>query len=109
PISEGAPSDDAGKTENLANVANLFFKEQEAGYLVGVIAATMATDKVGKATHTPGCSRGGSPTPPVDHYIAGYQDAVKTISPSTTILNGYSNDFVDQDKGQAIRLTLTTQ
>src|SRR3954463_10111606 len=103
-VIDGAPADAAGKTENLPNVANLFLKEQEAGYLVGVIAATMAKDKVGKATHNTVCSMGGIPIPPVDHYIAGYQDAVKTISPSTTILNGYSNDFVDQAKGKEVGL-----
>jgi basic membrane protein A len=101
---DGAPADASGKTENLPNVANLFFKEQEAGYLVGVIAATMAKDKVGKATHNTVCSMGGIPIPPVDHYIAGYQDAVKTVSPTTTILNGYSNDFVDQAKGKEVGL-----
>jgi len=101
-IIDGAPANAKGDTENLPNVANLFFKEQEAGYLVGVIAATMAKNKVGKATHNTVCSMGGIPIPPVDRYIAGYQDAVKTISPSTTILNGYSNDFVDQAKGNAV-------
>jgi basic membrane protein A and related proteins len=101
---DNAPADAAGKPENLPNVANLFFKEQEAGYLVGVIAATMAKDKVGKATHNTVCSMGGIPIPPVDHYIAGYQDAVKTVSPTTTILNGYSNDFVDQAKGKEVGL-----
>ena len=103
-IIDGAPADDKGNTDNQANVANLFFKEQEAGYLVGVIAATMAKNKVGKATHNTVCSMGGIPIPPVDHYIAGYQDAVKTISPTTIILNGYSNDFVDQQKGKEVGL-----
>ena len=98
-IIDGAPQDDAGKTENLPNVANLFFKEQEAGYVVGVIAAFMAKNKVGAATHNTVCSMGGIPIPPVDRYIAGYQDAVKTVSPTTKIINGYSNDFVDQQKG----------
>ena len=98
-IIDGAPQDDASKTENLPNVANLFFKEQEAGYVVGVIAATMAKNKVGAATHNTVCSMGGIPIPPVDRYIAGYQDAVKTVSPTTKIINGYSNDFVDQQKG----------
>src|SRR6266571_393429 len=101
-IIDGAPANDAGNTENLPNVANLFFKEQEAGYLVGVIAGTMAKNKVGKAIHNTVCSMGGIPIPPVDRYIAGYQDAVKTVSPTTTILNGYSNDFVDQAKGNAV-------
>jgi basic membrane protein A len=103
-IIDGAPQDDAGKTENLPNVANLFFKEQEAGYLVGVIAATMAKLKTGAATHNTVCSMGGLPIPPVDHFIAGYQDAVKTTSPDTKILNGYSQDFVDQQKGKEVGL-----
>jgi basic membrane protein A len=103
-IIDGAPQDDAGKTENLPNVANLFFKEQEAGYLVGVIAATMAKNKVGAATHNTVCSMGGLPIPPVDRFIAGYQDAVKTVSPDTKILNGYSQDFVDQQKGKEVGL-----
>ncbi|HEX9496547.1 MAG TPA: BMP family ABC transporter substrate-binding protein [Candidatus Limnocylindria bacterium] len=103
-IIDGAPQDDAGATQNLPNVANLFFKEQEAGYLVGVIAATMAKNKVGAATHNTVCSMGGLPIPPVDRFIAGYQDAVKTISPDTKILNGYSQDFVDQQKGKEVGL-----
>ena len=103
-IIDGAPADDAGKAENLPNVANLFFKEQEAGYVVGVIAATMAKNKVGAATHNTVCSMGGIPIPPVDRYIAGYQDAVKTVSPTTKIINGYSNDFVDQQKGKEVGL-----
>ena len=103
-IIDGAPANDKGDTENLPNVANLFFAEQEAGYLVGVIAATMARDKVGAATHNTVCAMGGIPIPPVDKFIAGYQDAVKTVSPTTTILNGYSNDFVDQQKGKEVGL-----
>lgn len=103
-IIDGAPANDKGDTENLPNVANLFFKEQEAGYLVGVIAATMAMDKVGKATHNTLCAMGGIPIPPVDRYIAGYQDAIKTVDPSATIINGYSNDFVDQAKGKEVGL-----
>ena len=101
---DGAPANDKGDTENLPNVANLFFKEQEPGYVVGVIAAMMAKDKVGKATHNTVCSMGGIPIPSVDRWIAGYQDAVKTISPTTTILHGYSNDFDDQAKGKEVGL-----
>ena len=101
---DGAPQDDAGKTENLPNVANLFFKEQLAGYVVGVIAATMAKNKVGAATHNTVCSMGGLSIPPVDRYIAGYQDAIKTVSPTTTILNGYSQSFTDQQAGKELGL-----
>src|SRR5438094_9100229 len=103
-IIDGAPANDKGDTENLPNVANLFFKEQEAGYVVGVVAGLMAKNKVGKATHNTVCSMGGIPIPPVDHYIAGYQEAVKTVNTPATILNGYSNDFVDQAKGKEVGL-----
>src|SRR5437773_9768207 len=64
----------------------------------------MAKNKVAKATHNTVCSMGGIPNAPVDHYIDGYQDAIKTISPTTTILNGYSNDVVDQQKGKEVGL-----
>ena len=103
-IIDGAPTDDAGAVKNLPNVANLFFKEQEAGYVVGVIAATMAKNKVGAATHNTVCSMGGLSIPPVDRYIAGYQDAIKTVSPTTTILNGYSQSFTDQQAGKELGL-----
>ena len=108
-IVDGAPQNDAGKTENLPNVANLFFKEQEAGYLVGVIAATMEMEKVGAATNNVVCAMGGLPIPPVDHFIAGYQDAVKTVSPTTKVLVGYSQDFVDQQKGKEVGLNHASQ
>jgi basic membrane protein A len=108
-IIDGAPANDKGDTENLPNVANLFFAEQEAGYLVGVIAATMAKNKVGAATHNTVCSMGGIPIPPVDKFIAGYQDAVKTVSPTTKLINGYSNDFVDQQKGKEVGLNHINQ
>jgi basic membrane protein A len=103
-IVDGAPTDDAGKVENLPNVANLLFAEQEAGYIVGVIAAEMAKNKVGKATNNTVCSMGGIPIPSVDRWIAGYQHAVQTLSPTTKILHGYSNDFVDQQKGKEVGL-----
>ena len=99
-IIDGAPADDSGKTENLANVANLFFKEQEAGYLVGVIAGEMEKGKVGKATTNTACAMGGIPIPPVDRYIAGYQDALGKYG--VKVLVGYSQSFTDQQKGVEI-------
>src|SRR3989442_5975627 len=99
-IIDGAPANDAGNTENLANVANLFFKEQEAGYLVGVIAGEMEKGKVGKATTNTACAMGGIPIPPVDRYIAGYQDALGKYG--VKVLVGYSQSFTDQQKGVEI-------
>ena len=64
----------------------------------------MAKNKVGAATHNTVCSMGGLSIPPVDKYIAGYQDAVKTVSPTTTILNGYSQSFTDLQVGKELGL-----
>jgi basic membrane protein A len=43
-------------------------------------------------------SVGGLKIPPVDRYIAGFQAGAKKAKPGTETLNGYSNDFVAQDK-----------
>jgi basic membrane protein A len=73
------------------NVRGLVFAEQQAGYLVGVAAAAVSKSKVIGSV-------GGLKIPPVDHYIAGYQFAAKRTVKGMTTLNGYSQDFVAQDK-----------
>ena len=45
---------------------------------------------------------GGIAIPPVDHYIAGFQDGAKAANPGVKLLNGYSGDFVAQDKCQGL-------
>ncbi|MBV9278916.1 MAG: BMP family ABC transporter substrate-binding protein [Chloroflexi bacterium] len=101
---DGAPADAKGNTRNLSNVANLFFKEQESGYLVGAIAGLMEKDKVGKAVHnTIGCM-GGLPIPPVNRYIAGYYAGARHVNPGIKIVRGYSQSFVNQQAGKSIGL-----
>jgi basic membrane protein A len=84
-----------------ANVRGLLFKENEAGYLVGYLAALYTKDKGGDQVIS---SVGGQKIPPVDSYIAGYQAAAKTANPDIKTLNGYSQDFVDQAKCKEIAL-----
>jgi basic membrane protein A len=85
-------NDLAGKP---ANVEGLIFKEQEVGYLTGYLAGLV--EKADGAKNTIG-SVGGQKQPPVDRYIAGYQAGAKKADPSVTLLNAYSNDWVDQAK-----------
>ena len=71
-IIDGAGTDAKGNDLKLPNVESLFFKEQDAGAMVGVIAGMMEKDKL-----TPGKTNvisavGGVSIPPVNHYIAGY-------------------------------------
>jgi len=87
------------------NVEGLLFKEQEAGYLAGYLAALWAKDNGAKAISTVG----GQKIPPVDHYIAGYRAGAKAAFPGIKTLNGYSQDFVDQAKCKEIALDQIAQ
>jgi basic membrane protein A len=82
------------------NVEGLLFKEQQAGYLTGYLAGLYAKDNNIKVIS----SVGGQKIPPVDHYIAGYQAGAKAAFPGIQTLNGYSQDFVAQDKCKEIAL-----
>jgi basic membrane protein A len=87
------------------NVEGLLFKEQEAGYLVGYLSGLYAKDN--KITTV--SSVGGQKIPPVDHYIAGFQAGAKAADPGIKTLNGYSQDFVAQDKCKEIALNQIAQ
>jgi basic membrane protein A len=87
------------------NVEGLLFKEQEAGYLAGYMAGLYMKDSGGKVIG----SVGGQKIPPVDHYIAGYQAGAKKADPGIKTLNGYSQDFVAQDKCKEIALNQIQQ
>ena len=80
-----------------ANVRGLIFAEEEAGYLVGVAAATVSKSGVIGSV-------GGQKIPPVDAYIAGYRQGAKATKKGITTLNGYSQEFVAQDKCKEIAL-----
>ena len=88
------------------NVAQLFFKEQQAGCLVGAIAGQMEVDGKSKVTkllgHNTISAVGGLPIPPVNRYIAGYKYCAKMVDPSVNVVIGYSNNFTDPTKCSAI-------
>jgi basic membrane protein A and related proteins len=92
--------DATGLKGKPTNVEGLLFKEQEAGYLAGYLAGLYAKDNNVKVIS----SVGGQKIPPVDHYIAGYQAGAKAADPGIQTLNGYSQDFVAQDKCKEIAL-----
>lgn len=101
-VVDGRPLDENNKEVNLRNVENLLFKEQDAGYAVGVIAGLMEKDRVGKATHNTIGYLGGQPIPAVDHYLAGYVAGAKKVDPAIKIIGDYAHSFADPKGGQAI-------
>jgi basic membrane protein A and related proteins len=88
-----------------ANVRGLIFKEQEVGYLAGYLAGLVAkqggSDTIG--------SVGGQKQPPVDRFIAGYQAGAEKSYPGITLLNGYSQEWVDQAKCKTLALNQIDQ
>ena len=80
-----------------SNVRGLLFKEQEAGYLVGYLAARQVTAKPVGGNITI-AAVGGLKIPPVDRFIAGYYAGAQKANPKVKVIHSYSQDFVDQAK-----------
>jgi basic membrane protein A len=101
---DSAPADASGRTVNMKNVANLFFREQESGYLVGYMAGLMEKEKVGAARHNTIGAMGGVSIPPVNRYIAGYIQGARAADPGIKILLGYSGSFTAEPPAFVIGL-----
>jgi basic membrane protein A len=99
---DAAPIDPSGQVHNLPNVANLFFKEQDAGYLVGVIAGTMEKDRAGAAVHNTIGYLGGANIAPVNRYLAGYVAGARAVDPSVQVVGGYAPSFNDPSTGKRL-------
>jgi basic membrane protein A len=82
-----------------ANVLGVLFREEQAGYLAGVLAARSV-----KKSPAVVSSVGGFKEPPVDRFIAGYQAGAKHEDPQVKTLNGYSSDWDDQAKCKELAL-----
>ncbi len=96
-IIDGCATDTNGNCDPLANVAPLFFKEQEAGCLVGAVAGQMEVDGKAKVPHLLGANTiaaiGGLSIPPVNRYIAGYKFCATKVDPTVKVIINYSQDF----------------
>ena len=84
------------------NVVGLEFREEQAGYLAGHLAALALTLSPGEEVIS---SVGGQRVPAVEKYIAGYQAGARGANPRVTTLNGYTDDFLDPVKGRSVALS----
>ena len=89
------PTDEAGNPVSLPNVFSYFFKEAEAGYLVGYIAGKKtAANHVGYV--------GGIKNPPVQQFGYGFIQGVQAANPNAIVEYQYADSFTDVNKGQQI-------
>ena len=84
------------------NVQSLVFSEEQAGYLAGYLAARVLTLSPGGDVIS---SIGGEPVPAVERFIAGYQAGARAANPRVSLLNGYTNDFLDPLKARSVALS----
>jgi basic membrane protein A and related proteins len=95
-------------TDPPKNVVGINFKEQEAGYLAGIVAglATKAEfDSRLNDADTIGFV-GGMPIPPVQRYEAGFVAGAKSVNPEVKVISLYAGKFDDQAKGKELGLSL---
>jgi basic membrane protein A len=78
------------------------FREEQAGYLAGHLAALVLTLSPGEDVIS---SVGGQRVPAVEKYIAGYQAGARGANPRVTTLNSYTDDFWDPAKGRSVALS----
>jgi basic membrane protein A and related proteins len=93
--------DQTGLKHKPKNVVGLLFKEEQVGYLAGVLAG-LSVKKSGPPIVS---SVGGFKEPPVDRFIAGYQAGARYAQPKVKTLNAYSSDWDDQAKCKEIALS----
>jgi basic membrane protein A len=84
------------------NVLGLVFREEQAGYLAGYLAALVLTLSPGEEVIS---SVGGERVPAVEREIAGYQAGAREANPRITTLNTYTDDFLDPVKGRSVALS----
>jgi basic membrane protein A len=82
-----------GQQVQPPNVETVFFKVQESGALVGVIAGML--ENTGRAPTNQNVigAVGGLSIPPVNSWIAGYKWGARLVDPSVTVLIDYANSF----------------
>ena len=91
---DGIPG--AGHDESWAtNGESLFFAEDEAGYLAGVLAASIT-----ESNHI-GVVGGLLVVPPVERFVEGYINGAKATKPDIDVDFVYTSSFVEPEQGKA--------
>ncbi|MCY0874796.1 MAG: BMP family ABC transporter substrate-binding protein [Firmicutes bacterium] len=84
-----------------SNIDSAIFETQQCGYLVGLMAGLMNTQK-----HVHGINGrntvgviGGTQIPPVESYIAGFIAGVHHVDPKAKVLLNWANSYSDPASG----------
>ena len=100
--------DDAPK-----NAMGILFKEQESGYLAGIVAGMLTKEHAGASPmlnddNVVGMVL-GMDIPPVERFQAGFYAGVKSVNPDCVVRTVVTGSFTDQAKGKEATLALIEQ
>ncbi len=95
------------------NVIGITYKEEQAGYLAGLVAGYM-TKKY--ASESPKLNDDnvvgvvlGMDIPPVERYLVGFYQGVKEVNPECEVLSTVTGTFEDQAKGKEAAIAMIEQ
>lgn len=93
---------DAQPTEQLPNIIAAEFKEEEAGYLAGIVAALNTKTKAVAFI-------GGSLVESVKNFATGYVQGVHAVDPTITVEIEFAKSFQDNEYGYQLAKSLYQQ
>ena len=95
------------------NVQGILFREQEAGYLVGIVAGYLTKKHAGVSPRLNSQNVVGAvlgmDIPPCERYQAGFYAGVKSVNPDCKVLSIVSGVFTDPAKGKEATIALIEQ
>lgn len=95
------------------NLRGIGFKEQEAGYLAGILAGYMTKEYASNSDklnddNTIGVVI-GMDIPPCEKYEVGFIAGARSVNPDVEVLVAVAGDFADQAKGKELTLAMINQ
>lgn len=93
------------------NVVSAVYSSQQAGYLAGAMAGLLEKGHALPHLNSQNVVGviGGQNAPPVNSYIAGFQQGFKHVDPAGKVLLSYTNSFTDQALGNQYAKNQITQ
>ncbi len=104
---------DIGGDESVPNFQGILYREQESGFLAGVVAGHMTAEFSDASPRlNPDPVVGvvlGMFIPPVERFEVGFIQGVKYANPDVRVLSVTAGDFVDQSRGREAALAMIEQ
>ncbi|NLW28674.1 MAG: BMP family ABC transporter substrate-binding protein [Erysipelothrix sp.] len=100
--------DDNTYVGNNNNVMNLMYKQNELGYVVGVLAGSVTTETSIKDINPEPVIGfvGGVDSPVINDFLIGYIEGARSVNPNVKIDTRYTNDYVDTAKAKEFGLSM---